>query len=141
MFEEAAAHVASTLANDSVIGRFTILRNTVDRYDDRLKQALREEGIALVVIALAGNNASPSSQLLVLRHEIKVAVIENPTTNTSGETLLGIVERVLSIIHQSKPTIGLQNVIVADQPAYENASIDAGPQAYVCNFTYKTVTN
>lgn len=140
MFEEVVAHVEAVLQADPVTGAFTVLRNTVDRYDDRLKHALRTDGVCLVVVALSGNLEAPDEPLLRIRHEIVVAVIENPATNTSGQTLLGLVERVLKIVHQSKPAPGLKNTVVADQPAYENASIDAGPQAYVCNFRYKTIT-
>jgi hypothetical protein len=140
MFEQAAAHVVTVLEADEIIGQFTVLRNTTDRYDDRLKHALRTDGICLVVVALAGNLEASDEPLLRIRHEIAVAVIANPAANQSGQTLLGLVERVLKIVHQSKPAPGLRNAIVADQPAYENANIDAGPQAYVCNFRYKTIT-
>ena len=140
MFEQAVSHVESVLKADPVIGQFTVLRNTVDRYEDRLKQALRTDGLCFVVVALAGNLEAPDEALLRIRHEVVVAVVENPAVNQSGQTLLGLVERVLSAVHQSKPAMGLRDVIVADQPAYENVNMDAGPRAYVVNFRYKTIT-
>lgn len=140
MFEEVVAHVDAVLKADEITGKFSVLRNTVDRYDDRLKHALRTDGIAFAVVALGGELSNPGEQLLTIEHQLVVAVIENPATNQSGESLLGLVERVLKVVHQSKPAPGLRNAIRADQPAYENANIDAGPRAYLCNFRYKTIT-
>lgn len=142
MFEEAAAHVVSVLEADEITGAIRVLRNTTDRYDDILKHTLRTDGICLVVVALSGNLLNPGEELMQISNEISVAVIENPTVPRTGPTLLQVVERVLKVVHNSvafDDGKGIRNVIVADQLAYENANIDAGPQAYLCNFRYKTI--
>jgi hypothetical protein len=142
VFEEALQHVEDTLKGDPTISQFTVMRNTAEDYDAKMRNALREDGICIVVAALAGNLAGEQEQVARIRHEIVVAVAENPATNQSGETLLSLVERVIEVVHQSKVPSekGIRNTITVDQPAYETGDIDEGPMTYFVNFRYKTIT-
>ena len=131
-----------TLLNGSeVLSALEILTNADESYNTRLEQALREKGLALVVVQSAGELKDKKSPLLYLTNSVMVTVLENPATNETGTSALGIVEEVLKQVHgtQWKTQKGLQNRYTVDTPAYEMGPLDGGLITYFCNFHILTI--
>jgi len=141
MFEAAIQHVIDTIAADPVLGTLTTVRSPAADFDDQVANQLRTTGLCLTIVAMAGINENPDELRVKIRNEIVVGVLENPATNQTGHTILEIVEAVIRAVHQSKVETekGIRNTVTSDQPAYEIADLDEGPQAYLVNFKFKTI--
>jgi hypothetical protein len=111
-------------------------------YNKRIEGALRETGVAIVVVQATGRPAGAGkSPQLYLENTVMVSVLENPATNLTGRSCLEYVEEVLLAVHQADwpAQRGLQNVLTVDTPAYEAGPLDGGLTTYFCNFKVTTI--
>jgi hypothetical protein len=141
MFEEAVTHVVDTITADPTVGGFTILRNTDANFDDKLRTALRTQGIAIAVAGLQARLLEKDQPIAPISFEIVAAVTENPGNNQTGVSILQAVEAIIRAVHQSKiPTEkGLRKTIVVDDPPFEIADLDNGTTTYIANFRHKII--
>lgn len=104
-----------------------------------LEDALKNSGLALVIIQESGN-AKPGAPDLFLENTLVVSVLENRTTNQTGMTALQVVGLVLKAIHAYDwGSTGLKNALTVDNPAYTRGELDSGLTTYFCNFQIKTI--
>ena len=138
---EITTRVLSTLRADSFLSGLEIIANIEADHNRRLEAALRETGLALVVVQSSGAVSGSASPRLLLQNEVVISVLENSATNTTGKGCLQVTEHVLGALHQANwpNERGLRNVITVDTPAYEAGPLDSGLIIYFCNFQIKTI--
>ncbi len=138
---EIVPQIVTLLRGSDALSELEILTSADESYNTRIEQALRETGLALVVVQSAGQLKDKKSPLLYLENSVMVTVLENPTANSTGHSALGIVEEVLAQVHAAgwKTQKGIQNRYTVDTPAYEMGPLDGGLITYFCNFHILTI--
>lgn len=138
---ELLPHVIVRLEADAFLGDLTILSNVAPDHNQRLAQALKDKGVALVVVLVSGGPTEANPPRLKMQNNLLVSVLENPVHNQTGKSCLELAERVLEVLHQAGwPTQrGVQNELTVDSPAYEAGPLDAGLVIYFCNFRILTI--
>jgi hypothetical protein len=133
---EVISSVSSHLRTDEFLDSLEIIANIEADHNRRLETALKDKGLALVVVQSAGVQAKSTSPHLLLETEVVISVLENAATNQTGKGALEVTEHVLKALHQATWATerGLRNVLQVDTPAYEAGPLDAGLIIYFCNF-------
>lgn len=128
--------VLNHLRDDAFLAGLEIIGNIEADHNRRLETAIRDTGIALVVVQSSGTMAKSSSPRLLLENEVVISVLENPAKNKSGKSCLATTEHVLESLHQATWTTerGIRNTLQVDTPAYEAGPLDSGLIIYFCNF-------
>ncbi len=109
-------------------------------YNKKLESALRDKGLALVIVQAEGTVPNTKAPRIRLDNAVMVSVLENPAKNTTGPHALEAAEKVLETIHQAAwGQHGLQNQFTCGTPAYELGPLDGGLVVYFCNFNIATV--
>ena len=117
-----------------------IIANIDDDYNQRLETALRDKGLALVVVQAEGTVPNAKAPRVRMDNAVMVSVLENPAKNTTGPHALEAAEKVIETIHQAAwGSHGLQNQFTCGTPAYELGPLDGGLVVYFCNFNIATV--
>ncbi|MEE4212844.1 MAG: hypothetical protein V2I43_26660 [Parvularcula sp.] len=128
--------VTGHLLADTFLDGLEVIANIEADHNRRLETALKDKGLALVVVQSAGVQAKSTSPHLLLETEVVISVLENAATNQTGKGALEVTEHVLKALHQVTWATerGLRNVLQVDTPAYEAGPLDAGLIIYFCNF-------
>ena len=140
---EVISTVLTHLREDAFLDGLEIIGNIEADHNQRLETAIRDTGIALVVVQSSGTTAKSSSPRLLLENEVVVSVLENPTKNQSGKSCLEVTEHVIESLHQATWTKerGIRNTLQVDTPAYEAGPLDSGLIIYFCNFKITSIQN
>lgn len=138
---EVITAVTSRLRADAFLNELEIIANIEADHNRRLETALRDTGLAIVVVQSSGKAIGSAAPHLLLENEMVVSVLENPIKNHTGKSCLAVAERVLEALHQTDwaDERGLRNVLRVDTPAYEAGPLDSGLIIYFCNFIVKSI--
>jgi len=133
---EVLTNVTGHLRADPFLAGLEIIANIEADHNRRLEGALKQSGIALVVVLSSGVPSKSPSPHLLLENEVVISVLENPAQNQAGKPCVEVAEHVLKSLHQATWATerGLRNVLQVDTPAYEAGPLDAGLVIYFCNF-------
>lgn len=140
---EVIATVLTHLRQDTFLNGLEIIGNIEADHNRRLETAIRDSGIALVVVQSSGTTVKSPSPRLLLENEVVVSILENPTKNQSGKSCLEVTEQVIESLHQATWTTerGIRNTLQVDTPAYEAGPLDRGLIIYFCNFKILSLQN
>ena len=140
---EIPIRVTEHLQADPFISTFgvEVIANVSADHDVTLESALRDKGVALVVVLASGEPLTKNGPDLHLSNEVVVSVLVNPARNQSELEPMEITEIVLERLHQAAfaDGQGLHHVFTVDTPAYEAGPLDRGLIIYFCNFQVKTI--
>jgi len=138
---EVITAVTNHLEADPFLAGLEIIANIAPDHNQRLETAIRETGLAIVVVQSSGSAPKPDAPRLLLHNEVVVSVLENPARNQTGKGALEVAEQVLESLHQASWATerGLRHVLQVDTPAYEAGPLDSGLIVYFCNFMVKTL--
>lgn len=137
---EVITHVTGTLEADDFLSNLEIIANIDKDHNKRLESALKDTGLAIVVVQSSGAAPRANSARLLLDNEVVISVLENPTKNETGKGAIEVAEIILESLHQAEWATerGLRNVMQVDTPAYEAGPLDSGLIIYFCNFVVKS---
>ena len=134
-------NVITHLREDAFLDGLEIIANIEADHNQRLETAIRDTGLAIVVVQSSGTPSKSDSPRLLLENEMVISVLENPVKNETGKGCLEVTEHVLQALHQATWTTerGLRNVLRVDTPAYEAGPLDSGLIIYFCNFRIMSI--
>ncbi len=138
---EVITAVTGHLQHDPFLSGLAIIASVAPDHNRRLEAALKETGLAVVIVQSSGVAPKPDAPRLLLHNEVVVSVLENPVTNQTGQGALEVTEQVLESLHQASWAAerGLRSVLQVDTPAYEAGPLDSGLIIYFCNFQIKSI--
>ncbi len=133
--------VRAILKTDPYLDEIEIISSIQADHNQRLETALRDKGIAIVVVQAGGRPVREDAPKLLLTNELVVTVLENPTRNQSGKSAIEAAERVMQTLHQCTwpGERGLRHRFQVDTPAYEAGPLDSGLIIFFCNFLVRTL--
>lgn len=139
MFKDAKQFITDAIAANVTLQTITLLDAITADYDNVLKSALRDEGLAIVVVPVQGNRG-PSLAAVEIEHDLLVVILENTLKNQTGNDALDIAETLIGAVDASALSMNSRKLkFRSGSPAYELGTTEANPVTVFCNFKYRTI--
>lgn len=138
---EVITTIIDRLQADPFLSSLEIISNIAPDHNQRLETAVKETGLAVVIVQSSGIASQTDAPKLLLYNQVVISILENSRTNQTGKGALEVAEIVLESLHQASWATerGLRHVIQVDTPAYEAGPLDGGLIVYFCNFQIKSI--
>lgn len=129
------------LAADPVLSTVPHISQLAPDYNKQFAAALLSPGLFLVT-AQMGARSLPGYQnkpVIMLENELLVIVCENEKSNQTTHTALGLVERVLEVLHMATYVQGGRKQFRLGEPAYERGPVAEGITSWLCPFRIESL--
>jgi hypothetical protein len=138
---DAPGFILGRLAADPVLAPIPRIQQIDPQYNQHYEAALQSPGVAFITWFTDGQPAENADcHQLDLDNVLVLAVVENPTKNTSGKSAFEWVKALLVRLHQlGLPATGGPKPVKLDQPAYTLGPLRTGLVVYFIKLRVRTV--
>ena len=138
-FSDAKDFIRNAIESDSDLQGIPLSDAVTANYDDEVRSALRDTGLALVIVPVQGIR-NTVERAVDIEHEIMVAVLENTLANSTGNSALDVSQSLIVAIDNAALSMNSRKLhLTSGTPAYELGTTEANPVTIFCNFKYRTL--